>query len=327
MRKSALEGWPSTEIIHMSKVLVIGYGPVGAATVAQLHARGRQVAVAQRKRPAGLPASVEFIACDVTDRASLAAATQGAAQIVLAVGLPYSGALWREMWPRIMTNVVETAAASGARVVFVDNLYMYGPQTEPLVETMPLTDHAAKPAARAAATRIWQAASGRVRFAALRGPDFYGPGVAQAILGATSLGALAQGKPAMWIHDADTPHDFAFVPDYARAAVSLLDAPDDAFGQAWHVPCAPTRRPRELLEMAASALGQRLRVRNMPFWAMRALGPFVPEMPEFAEMRFQWDRPYRVDASKFKARFWSDPTPFEIGVPLAARSFVGQMAA
>ena len=37
----------------------------------------------------------------------------------------------------------------------------------------------------------------------------------------------------------DMPHAFAYVPDIARAAVTLLDAPDDAFNQVWHVPCAP----------------------------------------------------------------------------------------
>ncbi len=311
------------------KVMVIGYGPVGAAAVAQLRARRQQVNVAQRKRPADLPQDVGFASCDVTDRASLRAAAQGVSQIVLSVGLTYSGPIWRDTWPRIMENVVETAAETDARVVFVDNLYMYGPQTEPLVETMALSDYPLKPAARSAATRIWQAASvaGRIRFAALRGPDFYGPGVSQAILGGTSIGALARGKPALWINDADIPHDIAYVPDYARAAVSLLDAPDDAFGQAWHVPCAPIRRPRELLALAAKSLGAPLRVRNMPFWAMRAMSVFTPEMGEFADMRFQWDRPYRVDASKFKARFWSNPTPFEVGIPEAARSFRGQMAA
>jgi hypothetical protein len=39
------------------------------------------------------------------------------------------------------------------------------------------------------------------------------------------------------------------------------------------------------------------------------------------EMRFQWDRPYRVDASKFAKAFWSDPTPFEVGVRETALSF------
>jgi hypothetical protein len=123
------------------------------------------------------------------------------------------------------------------------------------------------------------------------------------------------------------PHEIAYVPDYARAVVSLLDAPDDAYGQAWHVPCAPIRAPRELLGLAAQALGVPLRVRNLPFWAMKGLSLFTPELGEIADMRFCWDRPYRVDASKFAARFWSDPTPFEVGVPLTARSFRAQMAA
>jgi hypothetical protein len=39
------------------------------------------------------------------------------------------------------------------------------------------------------------------------------------------------------------------------------------------------------------------------------------------EMRFQWDRPYQVDASRFKAAFWSDVTPFETGVPETALAF------
>ena len=194
---------------------------------------------------------------------------------------------------------------------------------------MPLIDVGLKPAARAAATRIWQAASaaGRVKFAAVRGPDFYGPGVGLSVLGDTSLGALARGKPAMWFHSADTPHDIAYVPDYARAVVSLLDAPDDAFGQAWHVPCAPTRRPRELLALGAAALGVPLKVRSLPFWAMRGLGLVNPLIGEFVEMRFQWERPYRVDSSKFAARFWSDATPFEEGIPRAAMSFRRRAAA
>ena len=62
-------------------------------------------------------------------------------------------------------------------MVFIDNLYMYGPQTEPLVETMPLTTYGVKPAARSAATRIWMEAAadwagrGSLRYAS---PTFTG---------------------------------------------------------------------------------------------------------------------------------------------------------
>ena len=44
------------------------------------------------------------------------------------------------------------------------------------------------------------------------------------------------------------------------------------------------------------------------------IGIFRRDVRELAEMRFQWDRPYIVDASKFKARFWSDATSFEHGL-------------
>jgi hypothetical protein len=51
------------------------------------------------------------------------------------------------------------------------------------------------------------------------------------------------------------------------------------------------------------------------------LGLVVPFMREYAEMSFTWNRPYHVDATKFSRRFWSDATPFEVGIPAAIRSF------
>ncbi len=125
----------------------------------------------------------------------------------------------------------------------------------------------------------------------------------------------------------DTPHDFAYVPDIARAAVSLLDAPDDAFGQAWHMPCATTRTPRDILGLGADAIGVRPRIHAVPFGLLPLLGRFSRMMREVADVGFTWDRPYVVDAGKFKRRFWSDVTPFEVGAPATARWFAAQGAA
>jgi len=47
----------------------------------------------------------------------------------------------------------------------------------------------------------------------------------------------------------------------AQAATNFLDAPDSAFGQAWHMPCVATRTTREILKIAADALGAPLRIR------------------------------------------------------------------
>jgi nucleoside-diphosphate-sugar epimerase len=309
-------------------ITIVGYGPVGRATAHLLSAQGRAVRVAQRTAPKSLPPLATFVTCDALDEISVRAAIAGASQVVLAVGHPYVGAVWKEAWPRTMTNFVEACAASGARLIFVDNLYMYGPRDAPLTEVMPLADFGVKPAARSAATRIWMETSqrGRVRVTALRAPDFYGPGVGLSWLGDTGFAALAKGKAATLIGSPDTPHDFAYVPDFARAVVTLIEAPDDAFGQAWHVPCAPIRTPREIFALGAAALGVPLRVRALPLWSLGAMGLLVPALREMREMSFQWDRPYRVDSSRFAKRFWSDATPFEVGAPATALSFRGAPA-
>jgi nucleoside-diphosphate-sugar epimerase len=305
------------------RIAIFGYGPVGRAIAARLTAEGREVIVAQRRAPSGLPKRATFAPCDVLDRDAVVKAVREAEQFVVAIGFPYSGVLWREVWPKAIANFVDACKATGARMVFIDGLYMYGPQTAPLVETMPLTDTGWKPAARSAATRIWMAAAAacEARVAALRAPDFYGPGVGNSFLGDTSIGKLAQGRPAVFIGSPEVLHDYGYVPDIARAATTLLAAPDSAFGQAWHVPCAPTQTTRDILKIAAETLGVKLRISAMPAWMLGASGMFSPFLRELTEMRFQWDRPYRVDASRFAAAFWSDATPFEAGIPETALAF------
>ncbi len=304
-------------------IVVLGFGAVGRATTLALLARGDSVCVAQRSRPADLPAPAAFRACDMMDAVSVRQAIEGASQVVMAVGFPYDAKVWRDAWPRAMTNLVEACAETKARVVFVDNLYMLGPQSEPRREDMPLTAKGAKPAILSQVTRIWQAAAtaGRIRLAALRATDFYGPGVPVSHVGSSGLGALAQGKPAFLVAPPDTPHDFAYVPDIARAVITLLDAPDDAYGQVWNMPCAPTLTPRQILRLGADALGIKLRVFAIPLSLLPLLGLVMPFLREVADVGFTWDRPYRVDATKFTRRFWSDVTPFEVGVPATAHAF------
>lgn len=314
-----------------SPVTVFGYGPTGEATVKSLRTRGQAVRVAQRKRPANLPAGVEFMAVDVLDETQVRAAMEGAGHAVITTGFEYSGKVWKKVWPKAMANFIAAAEASGARVIQVDNMYMYGPQKTdaPIAETAPLTTYGVKPATRAKVTRQWQAAAaeGRVRWAALRAPDFYGPGVDRSHIGETGLIALARGKSATSVMPLDTPHAFAYVPDIGRAVVSLIDADDADYNQAWHVPCAPTQTPRQILQIGADALGQKLRVAGMSGILISALGLFIPFLKEVAEMSFTWERPYHVDSRKFARRFWSDATPLEVGVRETALSFQRQFAA
>jgi nucleoside-diphosphate-sugar epimerase len=301
--------------------VVFGNGTVGHHVTGALSARGGAVRIAQRTRPASLAQGCTFAACDILQRDAVDRAVAGASQVLLAVGFPYDARVWRNVWPKAMTNVVEAGAKAGARVVFIDNLYQLGPQRTPLREDMPLTAQGNKPAILAGVTRIWQAAKDRVRFAALRCPDFYGPGVKVSHLGESAFGALARGKPAMLLVPPDTPHDFAYVPDIGRAALALLDAPDDAFGQVWNMPCARTQTPRQILQTGAAAAGVPLKVRSVPFALLPLLSPFSRLINEVVDVGFTWDRPFIVDGSKFTNRFHFDVTPFDEGAAATIRSF------
>jgi nucleoside-diphosphate-sugar epimerase len=306
-----------------NSTLIIGYGATGQATAQRLAARGEAFRIGQRHPPARMPPGATFTPCDVMEAGSVRQAVAGAGQVVLAIGFTYDAKVWGAAWPVAMANILDACAAAGARLVFIDNLYMMGPQTAPVREDMPLSDQAAKPAIRSALTRQWMAASeaGRVKVAALRPPDFYGPDVGQSHLGDQAFGPLVRGKAAVLLSPPDTPHDFAYVPDIGRAAVTLLDAPDDAFGQAWNMPCAPTLTPRQILKLGADALGLKLKLNVVPLWTLPVLGLGVTFLREVNDMRFTWDRPYQVDASKFAKRFWSDVTPFAVGAAATARSF------
>ena len=306
-------------------VTVFGYGPTGKATADRLHARGQAVRVVQRKRPADLAPGIAFVAGDILKAEDVKRALAGAEQAVVTTGFEYRGSIWKVVWPQAMRNLLDAAEAANVRMVQVDNMYMYGPQEEPLHEDMPLTSYGMKPAARAEVTRMWQKAAraGKVRWAALRAPDFYGPGVANSHMGDTGLKPVAAGKAAQVLMAPDLPHAFAYVPDIGRAVVSLLDADDSAFGQAWHVPCAPAKTPRQMLQMGADVAGVKLIVMALPGWVLRAMGMVAPMMRELSEMRFTWNRPYQVDSTKFARRFWSDATPFEIGIPATVRSYPG----
>ena len=59
----------------------------------------------------------------------------GAAVVYHAASAPYHR--WPELLPPLMRGVLDGAAAAGARVVYADNLYAYGPVDGPLTEDLP----------------------------------------------------------------------------------------------------------------------------------------------------------------------------------------------
>lgn len=303
--------------------VVLGAGPVGRALVKVLLEQGRAVRMVTRSGRADVPGGVEVVAADVSRIEDAAGACEGAGIVYGCVGMTYES--WPELWPALMEGMLAGAEAAGARLIFMDNLYMYGPQKNGalLSEDLPLTSYGKKPATRARITRMWQEAhrAGRVQVAAVRASDFYGPGVHNAALGDFTFGKIAAGKSAQVVGQIDHLHSFTYVPDIARALVSVGEADDTAMGQAWHVPNAEDRTVRELLELfhrEIGAKGKKLKIQVAGPVMLAIAGLFNGNLREMKEMLYQWVRPYRVDHVKFARAFWSDATPFEEGIKATA---------
>ncbi len=107
--------------------VVFGTGPAGTTLAHELLARGKRVRLVNRKGtvPAVLPAGVELVAGDAANLATVRELSAGAAAIYNCTHAPYER--WPEVLPRLQENMIEGAATTGAKLVVIDTLYLYGP--------------------------------------------------------------------------------------------------------------------------------------------------------------------------------------------------------
>jgi hypothetical protein len=84
---------------------------------------------------------------------------------------------------------------------------------------------------------------------------------------------------------------------------------DEALGEVWHIPSAPTMTTRQFVELIAEQAGYRVGVQVIPGWIIRALGLVNPTMRAVAEQLYQSEHAFVVDHGKFARAFGAEPTP------------------
>jgi nucleoside-diphosphate-sugar epimerase len=293
--------------------VVFGAGAVGLAIAGTLLTRGvapGQVRMVSRGGLGSLPAGVQSLGGDVSDAAFAVAAAAGARVVYQVLNAPYHR--WAEDFPPLQHSVITAAAAAGARLVTLENVYAYGAParrpdgaTVPFTEDSPLTPHTRKGTVRAQMhTELMAAhAAGRVEVAVGRASDYFGPSGGQAVnLGEQAMRAALAGRSAQVLGDPDQPHTYSYIPDIASGLAILGEHPD-APGKVWHLPNDPrTRTTRQLLDRAYQLAGQpRARLQRVPVLALRGLGLFRPGARETIEMLYEFDRPFVVDSSRITA--------------------------
>lgn len=285
-------------------------GGLGNAVVRELAAQGKRVRGVTRSGSADVPAGVEMVRADATDPVTTAAVCSGADVVYNCANAPYTD--WPAEFPPIMHGIIEGAAAAEAKLIFGDNLYMYGPVDGPLREDLPNAATGHKGRTRIHMTQMVTEAhkAGRVRATIGRASDFFGPGVTGSALGERIFPAALAGKTAQVLGNPDVPHTFSYTPDCARALITLGER-DEALGEIWHLPNAETKTSREVLEIVYELTGHPAKIQAMPKLLLTLVGVFNPMVRELKETAYQFDNPWVVDHSKFERAFGANPTPLE----------------
>jgi nucleoside-diphosphate-sugar epimerase len=294
----------------MALHVIVGKGPVGTTTAEVLAAEGHEVRVLSRSGGRSTD-TVEHRQVDAVDAAALAEAARGAVALYNAVNPAYTR--WATDWPPVAAALLTAAERTGAVLVTMSNLYVYGRPAGPMTPDSPLAATDTKGRVRA---RMWREAlaaheAGRVRVAEARAADFVGPQVP----GAHShlmrqLPALRAGRRAWVVGDPDVPRGWSYLPDVA-ATLATLGTDERALGRAWHVPSTVRSQRQALTELGTAAGASSVRVSGIPWPVLRAVGAVVPFARELVDVRHQFDQPYVIDAQATEATFGLTATPWD----------------
>ena len=295
---------------HEALHVILGAGQIGSQVAEVLLARGHRVRIV-RRGAAGLARSgLEWVSGDITDGAFADEIARGADVVYDCMNPLYDQ--WVERLLPLGDGGLRAARTAGAKLVALDNLYMYGRPSGPMCEDSPLAPCSRKGALRVelAKMRLDAHQRGDVRVAIGRAGDFFGPNVTLALWGERFMQRVFAGKSGECFGDPDMLHSYSYGADVARALVTLGEG-DVAMGSVWHLPTPPAETTRSFAARLEPALGVPVKLSRVSNLVLRGLGVFVPILREVAEMTYQWEVPYVIDDSRFRAAFGATHTPID----------------
>jgi nucleoside-diphosphate-sugar epimerase len=278
------------------------------------------------RNPKLFPGAAETVAADLSNLDDTVKAVTGSRIAFLLVGLKYDVKVWRELWPRIMRNAIEAAKRANAKLVFFDNVYMYGKVEGPMTEETPFRPCSKKGEIRAqiATMLLNEMKAGNLTALIARSADFYGPGARTGIPNVLVFDKLAKGAKASWLVNDSVKHSFTFTPDAARSLVLLADN-ESAWNQTWHVPTAPDPPTgKQFIELAAKEFGTKTKYRVLTRPMLWMAGWFDTTVRELYEMLYQYEFDYVFDSTKFMKAFHFQPTSYSESVHRTSQAYRAQ---
>jgi nucleoside-diphosphate-sugar epimerase len=216
-----------------------------------------------------------------------------------------------------MKIVVEACKPKNARLVFFDNVYIYGRVNGKMTEESPPKPDSEKGKIRAEIAEYLMSETRDGTFKAIiaRAADFYGPHADKVSLPYIFyFSRLAAGKKARVLVNAKTRHSYSYSVDCGKA-LYLLAHDESAWNQVWHMPTAsPALTDEEFIGIIAEKLEAIPEYTTLRKWMVKLSGLFDKQVGEVYEMLYQNEYDYEFDSSKFEKHFGFKPTSYEKGI-------------
>ena len=296
-------------------------GAVANALTRELENINETIRLVSRKPIESNNKNVSWKKADLLNYDELIAASKGSTVIYLTAGLVYDKKVWAEQWPVVMDNFIRLGQETGARLIFFDNVYMYGLVDGPMKEDTPYKPSSVKGSIRAkiAEKLMAEAKAGNIRASIARGADFYGTDNMNSFVDMMVLDKYAKKQSAQWIGKPDKLHNFSYIPDMGKG-MFLLGQHPESDNQIWHMPTAPAITGKQFMEIAARIYGvapKYMAINKIMLWLT---GLFQKVVMGVVEMYYQFDHNYIFDSSKFEKAFNFKPTSYEDGLKVVSET-------
>lgn len=299
----------------MKHVILGAGGSIGNALTYELLKNNEKVRLVSRSNFS--IKGTEAFKADVLSYNQTVDCVKDAGIVYLCVGLPYDRNIWKDQWPKIMQNVIDACKLSGSKLIFFDNVYMYGKVVGKMTEDTIYNPCSVKGEIRAkiAMKLEHEMKQNNLKAIIARSADFYGPyATLNSVPYIMALEKLLNGKKAQWLANDSKTHSYTYTLDCAKALL-LLGKDEQNFQQIWHLPTTnPGITGKKFIEIAAKELRMSPNHKVLKKWLVKIGGIFNTTIYESLEMLYQNENEYYFDSSKFNKKFNFVPTSYESGI-------------
>jgi len=290
-------------------------GAIGNALTYELLKNSEDVRLVSRSNYT-IPGT-ESVKADITSYEETLNSVKNSDVVYLCAGLPYDSKVWSELWPRIMKNTIDACKSVNARLIFFDNVYMYGKVNGKMTEATPYNPCSRKGETRAGIATLLKEEIEKNNISAMitRAADFYGPyATKSSVPYVLAIDRMMNGKGAQWLLSVDKTHSYTYTLDSARG-LALLARHDECYNQTWHLPTFnPGVDGKTFIELVAQELGVTPDYSVFKKWMIKLAGIFDKTLFEMYEMLYQYEADYYFDSTKFNNFFSYQPKTYQEGI-------------